>query len=111
TWSASKNFRLACALCGAPHKAHYPERGFIRSTVHEVSVRMRQRAAAALKINPDAFSTSWHPIDPGRRMHSHGHSVLQVTSTRRANGPGHHVCVARRSHHQREQCAAIPAMD
>jgi hypothetical protein len=23
---------------------------------------MRQRSAAALKINPDAFSTSWHPV-------------------------------------------------
>jgi transposase len=38
--------------------AHYPERDFIRSTVHEVSVRMRHRSAAALNINPDAFGTS-----------------------------------------------------
>src|SRR4030088_3248792 len=32
--------------------AHYPEHGFIRSTVHEVSVRMRHRSGAALNINP-----------------------------------------------------------
>lgn len=32
-WSDTQMLRRVCALCGAPHKAHYLERGFILSDV------------------------------------------------------------------------------
>lgn len=92
--------------------AHCLERGFILSSMHEGTVRTRNRTGALPHINP-ARSMGLH-IRSGLTcvFRLYGHPVTHDTTIQaHPQCPGHPACVARRSLPQREHRAAIPAVD
>ena len=92
--------------------AHYLERRFILTARRAVAAHEAQNIAVAVRIIPTGA--------PHRRIRSeavvvyrrHGHSLPQLTAPRTStDGSGHLAGVACRSQHQRDHCAALPAMD
>jgi len=107
-YHASQSQGVVAALCWA----HYLERGFIWGPIHEVATCTRHGSRTQPRINPARSMCLGIRSTVPCVCRRYGHSIFQGTATRsHAECPGHPARVARRSLRQRQQRAAIPAMD
>jgi len=75
--SALMSGRRACALCGAPHKAHYLERCFILRSTSAFDDHRRRRPVRT-PHNVGVVNVGGHPNFRSRRIGSHGYSTQAI---------------------------------